>query len=1186
MKLFSISASSLCCLVLICLTKTFAQNPPEYGLLWEISGNGLTQPSYVMGSMHVSDERVFNFPDSVLLLLDQCKIFAMEIHPDSLTKMLFQKQKSDNITALMQNALDTRQLRQEFERFKMGDDSPFAGVSKDRPWYVRPMLQSQLYKGDYSYPTFLDAYLFGLARGHGKRVESLETVSSTLDMIEGKKEIKQEEISESQEEEKKYYLETEIRRSLSHEYMDRFINVYGRGDLETICQIVEYDKNFKNMLLDERNVQMVETIMRLSKEGPSFCVAGSAHLCGDMGIIHLLQEKGYTLRRVKATWSRGEAPYQFSSPEVKLEWITRKVPENGFQVDMPATAEELHLSLGIMKMHMATDQGTGTNYLAFGKDYKPGAKTSKAKLKEALLNATNKAVENRDGTMLRSEEYKFEQGFYREFLAEIPETHRFLQGKLMLSSEGVLYSFITEYHETQKGNGNAERFLNSVKLIDRISGDWKEFVLGPDIFVCSLPGKATKTHSVLDVPKIGKCPMTMVNSYDDISGKFYLAQLVNYAPGFILEDDSVYFSTILSRGDTTRLGQARQSIWIEEDGFRGLWYSREKNGRETSAGKIFLRGGYLCHLVVIHTQEKNAKEDLIHDPYFDTFHFSPFIQTRMEPFSSEKYGFEVNSPGIMRIKVDTLDTETYWNSTPFLDSTVTHYFFDSLSGVNYGVSVNFFTPFTTFPNADSVFSWYNFLENLSDDLENPAVKWDEGKEGGGKILEVRGKYKKANLYRATRILIRGPWMYEIYSWSPASKEPERISGEFLNSFQLTGKTPDFDPFSDKLDLILTTLSDTSLPNRENALLALENYYWDSTHLPRLKTALQKSYPAEDSGNCDIRLALLKGYLQLHPEKNDTFIRGIRSSFPPGVQVSLIRDLMDEQTVESIAEAVELLQKLEVEGQESYRVFNYLEDSLELMPGLYPALLSRVDEPFFQGRYLDHVINALDKEIIPLEPLNSVRSNLIRVARAYQNPDTPDSLRPRSWHAGNAIELLCRMEIDDTSRQIIEHALNDTMRYLKRLIIPPLLKNNYPVAEDTINDVANTWLMARDLYLGLKKFKMEDQFPTRFATQAYFAECYLAEELEYQDEFPDFMDVVAAKEIEVDGQVGRYFLIHAKYSSWAGALVTYVGMVGPFPLDPKQLTSGEISTWMAWDKEYVKWKPKKMFEHFIQSSEED
>src|SRR5687767_15149840 len=48
-------------------------------LLWKISGKGLTRPSYLYGTMHLHDKRVFHFSDSVASAFESADAFAMEI---------------------------------------------------------------------------------------------------------------------------------------------------------------------------------------------------------------------------------------------------------------------------------------------------------------------------------------------------------------------------------------------------------------------------------------------------------------------------------------------------------------------------------------------------------------------------------------------------------------------------------------------------------------------------------------------------------------------------------------------------------------------------------------------------------------------------------------------------------------------------------------------------------------------------------------------------------------------------------------------------------------------------------------------------------------------------------------------------------------------------------------------------
>ena len=48
-------------------------------LLWEISGNGLEKPSYLYGTIHLSDKRVFDFSPEVLESFETCDAFAGEM---------------------------------------------------------------------------------------------------------------------------------------------------------------------------------------------------------------------------------------------------------------------------------------------------------------------------------------------------------------------------------------------------------------------------------------------------------------------------------------------------------------------------------------------------------------------------------------------------------------------------------------------------------------------------------------------------------------------------------------------------------------------------------------------------------------------------------------------------------------------------------------------------------------------------------------------------------------------------------------------------------------------------------------------------------------------------------------------------------------------------------------------------
>ena len=73
------------CILLIFLTISafFVSAQEKNSLLWEISGNGLEQSSYLYGTMHVSKRIAFRLDDVFYQALDQSEVIALESDPDT-----------------------------------------------------------------------------------------------------------------------------------------------------------------------------------------------------------------------------------------------------------------------------------------------------------------------------------------------------------------------------------------------------------------------------------------------------------------------------------------------------------------------------------------------------------------------------------------------------------------------------------------------------------------------------------------------------------------------------------------------------------------------------------------------------------------------------------------------------------------------------------------------------------------------------------------------------------------------------------------------------------------------------------------------------------------------------------------------------------------------------------------------
>ncbi len=72
---------SLLVLMLMCGMLMFAQQKKYPSLFWEITGNGMQKPSYLFGTMHVSNKMVFHLSDSFYTALQQVDVVALEQNP-------------------------------------------------------------------------------------------------------------------------------------------------------------------------------------------------------------------------------------------------------------------------------------------------------------------------------------------------------------------------------------------------------------------------------------------------------------------------------------------------------------------------------------------------------------------------------------------------------------------------------------------------------------------------------------------------------------------------------------------------------------------------------------------------------------------------------------------------------------------------------------------------------------------------------------------------------------------------------------------------------------------------------------------------------------------------------------------------------------------------------------------------
>jgi uncharacterized protein YbaP (TraB family) len=154
-------------------------------LLWRISGKGLQQPSYLYGTMHLQDKRLFQFGDSVYQAIESTQGLATEIDFQEAVDSIFsnheEKAKKDQVLAKEKIKLDRSKLHPSAQSLLRRFGVTGNTISKKDLKDIREhRMQALLQKGEMS--TVVDGFLLGLAQRQGKWTGGIEDVNDQLDL--------------------------------------------------------------------------------------------------------------------------------------------------------------------------------------------------------------------------------------------------------------------------------------------------------------------------------------------------------------------------------------------------------------------------------------------------------------------------------------------------------------------------------------------------------------------------------------------------------------------------------------------------------------------------------------------------------------------------------------------------------------------------------------------------------------------------------------------------------------------------------------------------------------------------------------------------------------------------------------------------------------------------------------------
>jgi uncharacterized protein YbaP (TraB family) len=289
-------------LILLLLTFTLAlniahaQTNSNKSLLWQVSGNGLTTPSYLFGTYHFASKQLVDSLSDTKKYFNTCKAVVGEVLMDStaMTSLVYAMMLPGDTTLDKLFTPEEYKLISDFVTSVPPLDMRM--VSHFKPAAVQLMLLSLTMPKTFSdVNPAIDMYFQQEGKRLGNKVLAFETMKEQSDLLLGG----------SMDEQKKELLESIRKKDEAKTEGEKLYALYLQQDLDGLDKLVTATlakgerPELSDKMLKDRNLRWMAKIPAIIKEQPTFIAVGAAHLIGHYGLINQLRLKGYTVKAVK-----------------------------------------------------------------------------------------------------------------------------------------------------------------------------------------------------------------------------------------------------------------------------------------------------------------------------------------------------------------------------------------------------------------------------------------------------------------------------------------------------------------------------------------------------------------------------------------------------------------------------------------------------------------------------------------------------------------------------------------------------------------------------------------------------------------------------------------------------------------------------------------------------------------------
>lgn len=837
-------------LILSCFSSV-AQDRSNYNLLWRIEHDDLKHSSYLFGTMHVKDERVFDFSDSVLFALDKCNVLALEIDPDDYFRALSKEDGDDKTDDDFKNQLSEKEYRLLAEKLKKELDIEMEDVRVKSPLIFRSLLYEKKLKSTSERDLTLDSYLHRVAKQQGKKVLGLEDINKGIRAASG---------FDSQFE-KEVFVRNFIYDSLStpkssdvKDYVldvqkgrEDLIALYHKGDLDLINSRFQISTAFARdpFRMVERNISMSGRIDTAVQKNSTFIAVGAAHLLGEKGLIDLLMAKGYKLTPVEATFTGVAADLEKKFKETsgyRFEKLSQ-----GFIVDLPGRPIETPLPNSNVPAYIYQDIKERAAVMVIVVDAPDIFTDARQKLDDMIGRMKDRGMELVDRSDM---EYQGLPAMEAEFNHPVNGSGAVLRAFVRGNK---VYAFMVFTNGEKWSRSRLKDFFEGIQFIQitKNKEGWKRLEDEKGGFETWFPGEYNRLRDATPMEDEDNTVLYIhsFTAVDPEKESSYILYHYDYPLNYYV--DSLSFVVRATREVVQEEYNATQDSI--RDFTLGPYPGKEMFFTTSGATSIVVRVLIRGNRVFLQMIQNREFEESVRKKFFEEFDFLPLAEMKLETYQSKSGNYSIDLP------TEVEDDQSTEQSVILADTVIVTGAADRGSQNLVMLWEYEYNPYVYFENSDSLFTYF-YPELKDENLEILGV--DTVLDGAQPYYEFISRKKESSYTIRERLYWKGSKVY-IIQVLIALENDLSVADPIFNSFQILD-TGSFDLFASKSQLIFENLQSDDPAKFNEARSAVGQYNFKSSDLDGIYRTLRSEMPM-DTG---IFISVKESFLDILATVND------------------------------------------------------------------------------------------------------------------------------------------------------------------------------------------------------------------------------------------------------------------------------------------------------------------------------